>query len=452
MKKERSNSLVSSGGKSAKSAKSSKTTTKSSKIGKNDKSEKSVTTRTYDSDSSLSVNARWSRVEEGVELFDEFLKSSGSICLPADFRWAIALEARHCWTGCAGCQELNQGKTCERNGSAYSLLKSVTHTSSPDLPYSVTDRASWEKVRLLVHTAINHQARAEQHWYQSTIKSLSHTSIIPKHVYKSKNTPAASSSNSVASDSENSTDDQDRHKLLIATLFSEILATVMLSHVIHVVYKANGLQAPDLPPFQLIEQELENKDTLKCTYQDVATAGMMRKGKTVRWPTKDNKASHVPIIISKDIDVHSQAWQAFPKQTQEYLMANMLDMHPMSGLTLCPAYMALCGTIIGAKIGLPETIGATPWKTLEKKKYCTQGGFTRADWELGWSESTILQNVVTRLQNELGDATLLEGACALAYAEAYGKVTDLSGLQPIPKPFLYIMTKVIPVLKYFSKD
>ena len=43
-------------------------------------------------------------------MFHDYLSSTCSICLPASFRWAIALETRHCLTGCKGCNELNEGR------------------------------------------------------------------------------------------------------------------------------------------------------------------------------------------------------------------------------------------------------------------------------------------------------------------------------------------------------
>jgi hypothetical protein len=105
---------------------------------------------------------------------------------------------------------------------------------------------------------------------------------------------------------------------------------------------------------------------------------------------------HVPIIINKDIDLNSPAWnQDYAPSEQNYLMASMVDMHPLCVLSLAPSSMALAGAIIGGKLSLPETMGATPWKKLDSTQYCMQGGFTRADWEL-------IQSVSLQCQTGIG--------------------------------------------------
>lgn len=303
----------------------------------------------------ITLHQRMHRIEEGVDMFHEHLTSAPSICLPASFRWAIAEEARACLTGCKGCQDLcGEGEKCERNGAAYSLMKCVPHSSSPTLPYCVTDRGSWEKVRNMVHFAINHQARADEHWYNHTIKSLGHTSLISKKRFP----------------------DEDQRAVLLATLFCEILATTLLSHAIYTTYTALGKPVPALPAFQ------EEWDSISPTYQDVITQGILKRNKGIRWPNKKT-VSHVPIITNKDIDPTSKNWELlYPPSSRDYLLANMVDMHPLCVLSLAPASMALTGAIIGGKLSLPETMGATPWKELDSTQFCTDGGFTRANWEM----------------------------------------------------------------------
>lgn len=62
----------------------------------------------------------------------------------------------------------------------------------------------------------------------------------------------------------------------------------------------------------------------------------------------------------------------------------------------------------------------------------------------------IMEGVAGRLQSEQAESTRIEAATALAYGEAYSKATDLAGLQAIPSGVLYVMGKMLPVLKYFS--
>ena len=321
------------------------------------KSYKSTSSRAGKANSSpgIAYDDRMARVKEGVDLFHSYLTSASSICLPASFRWAIAEETRACLMKCPGCASLNEGTLCARNGQAHSLMKSVQHTFSPNLPYCVTDRGSWEKVRTMVHFTVNHQARADAKWYQAMIQSLGRTNIIPKKLFP---------------------EGEEKRNVMVATLFCEILATILLSHSIHTLYIALGKPVPPLPVFQ------ETWDSIKPTYQDVLTQGILKPGKSIRWPDKKS-TSHVPIITNKDIDTSSKIWnEHYPPSTRDYLLANMVNMHPLCVLSLAPHCMTLTASIIGGKFSLPETLGATPWKKLDKMQYCTQGGFTRADWEL----------------------------------------------------------------------
>lgn len=291
-------------------------------------------------------------------MLHSYLTEAPSICLPASFRWAIALETRHCLTGCKGCVELNAGTLCERDGAAYKLMKSANHTSCPHLPYEVTDRSSWERVRNMVHFTVNHQSRADAAWYESTIKSLGQTSLVSK-----KKFPV----------------DSERRNVLVATLFSEILSTVLASHAIHTVYLAMGQDPPPLPN---IDAKLDEK--LPCTYQDVVTAGLLKKDKSMRY----DKCCHVPHILYKDINTKSKAFQAYPEKVRAFLKENMMMWHPLIALTLAPQSMAFCGTLLEEKFGMPNQEMAMAWRPLNNSRFCTQDGFSRADW-------TVIQSVIT---------------------------------------------------------
>ena len=62
----------------------------------------------------------------------------------------------------------------------------------------------------------------------------------------------------------------------------------------------------------------------------------------------------------------------------------------------------------------------------------------------------IMEGVVRRMLQEQAEGTRIEAATALAYAEAYSKATDLGGLQGLPKGVQYLITKVLPVVTFFS--
>ena len=63
----------------------------------------------------------------------------------------------------------------------------------------------------------------------------------------------------------------------------------------------------------------------------------------------------------------------------------------------------------------------------------------------------VLQNAISSASAELGEVTLLECAAALAYGDAVTKASDLSGRKALPKGVQYILAKLVPALKVFSK-
>lgn len=305
----------------------------------------------------MEVDERWALLEEGVNMFHDYLTSTRSICLPASFRWAIAVEARHCLTGCTGCDDLNHAKMCTRGG-AHKLVKSANHTSSKDLPYEVTDRNSWERVRNMVHATINHQARADKEWYHGAIKSLGHTNLVNKKKYP---------------------EGTEQRNVLVTTLFSEILATILASHAIHTLYVVSGRPCPSLPEFNKNFDKL-----LPCTYQDVVSSGLLKKGKGVTY----DKFNHVPMVLYKNVDSKSATFQLYPKIVRDYLKVNLQVTHPLISLSMAPQAMAFCGILLEERFGMPGNDIATAWKSLDKTRFCTQDGFTRADW-------TVVQAVIT---------------------------------------------------------
>ena len=64
----------------------------------------------------------------------------------------------------------------------------------------------------------------------------------------------------------------------------------------------------------------------------------------------------------------------------------------------------------------------------------------------------ILRNAVSKAQEELGEATLLEVAAALAFGDCITKASDLSGRKALPKSAQYIVQKLVKTLKVFSKN
>ena len=61
-----------------------------------------------------------------------------------------------------------------------------------------------------------------------------------------------------------------------------------------------------------------------------------------------------------------------------------------------------------------------------------------------------LDNIMSRLQREEGEATAVEAAGHVALIEAYSKVTDSTGRTPIPKVIEFVLPKVIRIRRYFA--
>ena len=114
------------------------------------------------SSTSVSPQQRAERIYTSTRILHEHLLESPPIVLPADLRWAIAEETRHCWRRCKACstfyQKGHQHAKCQhshrghhrasRNGSQlFEDLQNVGHTFSDQVPFRVTGHASWTRVR-----------------------------------------------------------------------------------------------------------------------------------------------------------------------------------------------------------------------------------------------------------------------------------------------------------------
>ena len=94
------------------------------------------------------------------------------------------------------------------------------------------------------------------------------------------------------------------------------------------------------------------------------------------------------MVLYKNIDSKSEAFQLYPKLVRDYLKANMQVMHPLISLSMAPQAMSFCGILLEEKMGMPGNDIATAWRSLDSTRFCTQDGFTRTDW-------TIVQSVIT---------------------------------------------------------
>lgn len=63
----------------------------------------------------------------------------------------------------------------------------------------------------------------------------------------------------------------------------------------------------------------------------------------------------------------------------------------------------------------------------------------------------VLKNAVGKAIVELGEETLLECAAGLAYGDTITKASDLSGRKALPKGVQFVISKLVPVLRAFSK-
>lgn len=88
---------------------------------------------------------RLERIGKIVEHLHSHLKmDKAGICLPADFRWAVATEARACMN-CPGCNELKTEKACAMKGKGHgehAIMKTVEHSSCKEIPYSINHGSS----------------------------------------------------------------------------------------------------------------------------------------------------------------------------------------------------------------------------------------------------------------------------------------------------------------------
>ena len=424
---------------------------------------------------------RMERIGQGVVTLHEYLRlDHASICLPGDFRWAVAEESRACIT-CPGCADLKTGKACsmaDEGHGEHSIMKTVEHSSSKKIPFSVTDRASWAKIRNVVHFMVHHPNRAGQQWYEETIKALGHTSILDKETKKGLS--------------------EEQQKRLMQTLFSEIGAIVLSSHAIFATYTAMGKPVPPLPI--ITEDDIKEKQ-VPPTFKDIVTMGMLKPGRGFR--EANPKYCDTPYSLIKDVNKKSEAFLNLPKKHQQYLSASMNIPHPMCMLSLAPEAMCLAADV-AAYICMDEIAVGAPWSKLDPSTFCVKNPppseagecFSRLDCEsinftvaeeykatfceeyhraviLGliagekserevmlilFAQTAIqkpqdpaaLQQVMDRVREEYGEAALLEGAASIGYGEVISRAARLANTRPLPKGVYYMLPKVIKVLKRFS--
>lgn len=415
---------------------------------------------------------RLNRIQEACGFLADHLKlDNPSIALPADFRWAVATEAREC-VACPGCADLKEGKACglkEEGHGEHSIMKKVEHTSSPNIPFSITDRASWNKIRNTIHFMVHHPHRADAKWYQETIKSLGHASIIGK---------------------KDVVDEAHRERL-VQTLFAEIAAVVLASHGLLVTYIAMGTKAPPLPP--LTQDDLDAKPLQPPTFQDAVTAGMLKKNRGFR----TGEYSDTPYCLAKDINRKSPAFQNLSPACRAYCLASMNIPHPLAMLSVAPQSMHTCAHV-ASLIMFPEDSVGAPWQKLDPARFrTTSTGFDRADHErvclatadkykaafcqefhravllgLALAETNdereaimvvlaqtaihkphdpeSLQKVVQKVEKEYGDGTLLEVAASVGYGEIISRGAKLAGMKPLPRGVYWVFPKIIKVMKCFA--
>lgn len=424
---------------------------------------------------------RMERIGQGVTVLNDHLRlDRASICLPGDFRWAVAEESRACVT-CPGCADLKTGKACsmaDEGHSEHSIMKTVEHSSSKNIPFNVTDRASWEKIQNVVHFMIHHPNRASQKWYEETIKSLGHTSILDKEIRMGLS--------------------EEQQKRLVQTLFSEISAVVLSSHAIFATYTAMGKPVPPLPT--ITEDDMKEKQ-VPPTFEDIVTMGMLKPGRTFR--EANPKYCDTPYAVIKDVNKNSEAFLNLSKEHQQYLSASMNIPHPMCMLSLAPESMCLAADV-AAYICMDEVAVGAPWSKLDPSNYCVENPtpseagecFSRLDCEsinftvaeeykatfceeyhraviLGliagekserevmlilFAQTAIqkpqdpaaLQQVMDRVQEEYGEAALVEGAASIGYSELVSRAARLANARPLPKGVYYMLPKVIRLMKRFS--
>ena len=211
----------------------------------------------------------------------------------------------------------------------------------------------WETLQVLIHTIIHHQSRVDAEWYQLTIQALSNcTTLIPE------------SYTGVV------------RQRLVATLFCEVLAVVVATHMHHVALVALGIpmhQFPSLP------EASTHQDTPLPTFQDILSAGMLHATLDEKFRHNPN-VTHAPFVLAKDYNTSSPAWQALPHDVQHYMLENMVPFHPLVALSLAPTAAQLVGRM-NQEISLPDKVVLEPWKELDPTQYCTNG-MTRLDAEI----------------------------------------------------------------------
>lgn len=202
-----------------------------------------------------------------------------------------------------------------------------------------------------VHAVVHHQSRLDAKWYRRTITALdtSDSSLIPRHIQGSE------------------------REALVATLFAEIVAVVVSSHMLHVALLCLGER--EMPPLPKLPTH-ETAPQLQPSYQDIASQGMLKENKTFR---HNGNVSHAPFVVAADYDTKSSAWQELGTELQEYLLQNMITFHPLIALSIAPRSVHLVASM-ATEISLSDKQVMQPWKELDSKRFCVDG-FSRYDCE-----------------------------------------------------------------------
>ena len=157
----------------------------------------------------------------------------------------------------------------------------------------------------------------------------------------------------------------------MATLFAEIVAVVVSSHMLHIATLCLG--EPEMPPLPKLPT---HEATLQPSYQDIASQGMLKEHKTYR---HNANVTHAPFVVAADYDTTSTAWQELGTELQEYLLQNMITFHPLIALSIAPKSVHLVASM-ATEISLSDKQVMQPWKELDSTRFCVDG-FSRHDCE-----------------------------------------------------------------------
>ena len=292
---------------------------------------------------SCSPTARREVYNKSSDIFLSHLKEDTPICLPMEVRLAVAAEARDCLF-CRGCHRVSTIVPCERvEGEVlHGAMKKERHCCSNDVPFEVFDDPNWETIQQIVHTTVNHQARVDGQgeWYRKALILLDRTSLIPKSFTGEK------------------------REDLLATLFVEVVATTLSSHLLHTMFIVLGETPPKLPSGN-------NVSVVPPSFQDVVSSGLLKPGRKLRRSPKESKPPRVACT-------ESDAYMSIDEKHYEIIDC-INSMHAMGWLLVAPLSLS-------AFLRLHEHVSLSgdeitkPWKKLDPSKYCTDG-FSRQDYD-----------------------------------------------------------------------